>query len=205
MRRIILASRSASRRALLRRIGLPFTTARPAVPESRRARGGCRALVVSNALRKARDVARRVRSGLVIGADTVVVEGGRTIGKPRTAAAAAAMLRRLAGRTQWVYTGLAVVDAESGRASTACERTKVVMRRMRPAQIRTYVRRASPRLVSGGLDVSGPGAAFVERIEGCFTNVLGLPLARLAALLDAAGAGPVPPPVRRRARRPGRS
>lgn len=188
MRRIILASRSKSRKFLLRQAAVRFRSVAPRTLEAGRRTGSCEEFVVDNALRKARDVARRVKGGIVVAADTVVAAGGRIIAKPRTARGAFRMLRSLSGRAQWVCTGLAVIDTDRGRSFTAFEKTKVVMRRMSAAQIRQYVERARPFDKSGGFDVTGRGAVFVERVEGCFYNVLGMPLARLAVLLKKAGA-----------------
>jgi septum formation protein len=143
--------------------------------------------VKRNALRKARDVARREGSGVVIAADTVVMAGGKLIGKPHTLRGAARMLKALSRKRQWVYTGLAVVDADTGRAFTACEETAIRMRPMSDASISWYFRKVSPLDKAGGFDVRGAGAVFVEQIEGCFYNVVGLPLARLARMLEKVG------------------
>lgn len=186
-RRIVLASRSPARRALLRQLGLSFRTAVPrAAEEEAHPRGGA-ALVVSNARRKALDAARGLRSGVVIAADTVVTAGGRIIGKPRDLAEARATLKLLSRRPQWVHTGVAVVDIDGGRTYTARERTRVVMRPMSDREISRYFRRVSPLGLAGSFDIQGLGAVFVTRVEGCYFNVVGLPLAALARLLRKAG------------------
>lgn len=187
MRKIILASGSKARRRLLRQVGFKFKVARSRVSEAKQLKGKCSDLVISNALLKASDVARRFRSGVVIGADTVVLAGDRIIGKPKTTANARRALRLLTRRPQWVYTGIAVIDIDSGRTYTDHEKTKVYMLPLTDKQIKNYFRKISPFDKAGSFDVQGPGSVFIDRIEGCFYNVVGLPLAKLAAILRKTG------------------
>ncbi|MCX6357250.1 MAG: Maf family protein [Candidatus Aureabacteria bacterium] len=187
MKKIILASRSPARRALLRQIGLPFRVRGSRVLEDRITRGDCGRLVVRNATAKARGVARGLRSGVVVGADTVVLVGGKIVGKPGNLEEAYRTLRMLSRKPQWVYTGVAVVDAATGRTFTACEKTRVCMRPLRDEEIRRYLEKISPLHLAGSFDIQGMGGAFVTRIEGCYYNVVGLPLAALVRLLARAG------------------
>ncbi|MDB4349752.1 Maf family protein [Omnitrophica bacterium] len=187
MRKIILASKSKARRDLLRQIGLEFQVAESNVKEHRTLKTRCSDLVIDNALRKAKDVARRFDSGLVIAADTVVLAGGRIIGKPKTAKDAFRTLKLLSRGPQWVYSGLAVIDIDNGRRFTAYEKTKVYMYRLRDDEIRNYIRWASPFDKAGSFDIQGLGSIFIDRIEGCFYNVVGLPLAKLSKILKKAG------------------
>ena len=112
MRKIILASRSKARRKLLKQMGLSFVVDGSNAKESHVLRGRCSDLVMGNALAKASDIAKRHRSGVVIGADTVVLVGKKIIGKPRDLKDACRTLRLLSKNPQWVYTGVAVVDIE---------------------------------------------------------------------------------------------
>jgi septum formation protein len=144
-------------------------------------------MVVANARAKALDVARRRRTGVVIAADTVVTAGGRVIGKPANLAEARRTLRLLSRRPQRVLTGVAVADIDRGTVRTACVKTKVVMRPMGDREIGRYFRKVSPLDLAGGFDIQGLGALFVERVEGCYFNVVGLPLAALARLLRGTG------------------
>jgi septum formation protein len=150
-------------------------------------KGRCSDLVIDNALNKARDVAKRCGSGVVVGADTVVLVGKRIIGKPGTMSDAVRALRILTRKPQWVYTGIAVIDTDNGRVYTDYEKTKVYMYRLSDAQIKRYFRKISPFDKAGSFDVQGPGSVFIDRIEGCFYNVVGLPLAKLAAILKKTG------------------
>lgn len=181
--RIILASRSRARRKLLKQIGLKFTATQSRARESRRLKTTCADLVMCNALAKARGAARRYKEGIVIGADTVVLVGRRIIGKPRNLTDAFRALKILSSKPQWVYTGIAVVDATDGRALTAYEKTKVFMYPLTDDEIHEYFRKIPPFDKAGSFDVQGPGSIFIDRIEGCFYNVVGLPVAKLAKLL----------------------
>ena len=138
---------------------------------------GVRAL----ALDKARRVAARRPRAVVLGADTVVVLRGERLGKPRDAAEASAMLKRLHGRTHEVWTGIAVVCGEDQR--TAAECTRVSFARMDAGEIEAYVRSGEPLDKAGAYGIQGLAGQFVRKIEGDYFNVVGLPLARLRAVL----------------------
>jgi len=188
---IILASASPRREALLTQIGLPFRVEPSSVSEEKARRPGDPASFVEQAaLAKAEEVAARIRDGLVLGADTVVVIGRQVLGKPASAAQARRMLERLSGATHRVYTGLALVQVKGGkvrRRRTAHEVTAVTMRRLTPQDIAGYVATGEPLDKAGGYGIQGCGAMLVERIEGCYFNVVGLPLARLAKMLGEFG------------------
>jgi septum formation protein len=124
---------------------------------------------------------------LVIGADTVVVVEGEMLGKPAKPEEARAMLRRLSGRTHEVLTGIAVVPFLGGATLTAVETTRVTFATMSEDEIEDYVASSEPFDKAGAYAVQGRGGRFIERIEGCYFNVVGLPLARLYGLLREAG------------------
>ena len=187
MKKIILASQSKARQKLLRQIGIKFQVAKPQAQESRKLKTNCADLVIQNALLKARDVACRFRSGVVIAADTVVLSGKRIIGKPADMREAFKILKLLSAKPQWVYTGLAVVDIDNGKTIVDYEKTKIYMYKLTDKQIRNYFRKVSPLDKAGSFDIQGIGSIFIDRIEGCFYNVVGLPLAKLAKMLKEAG------------------
>ena len=187
MRKIILASKSKARQKLLRQVGLKFRIVESNAKEAQVLKGRCSDLVIKNALKKAKDVAGRVDSGVVIGADTVVLVGKKIIGKPKTLRDARSALRTLSRKPQWVYTGLAVIDADSGKIYTDYEKTKVYMYPLNDRQIKKYFKKISPFEKAGSFDVQGPGSIFIDRIEGCFYNVVGLPLAKLARIFRKIG------------------
>ena len=171
MRKIILASASKARRKLLEQIGLKFTVALSGAGEKRSLRGPCSGLVVSNALAKARDVASRFDSGVVIAADTVVLVGRKIIGKPRDLKDAARTLRLLSRKPQWVYTGIAVIDIDNHKIFTDYEKTKIYMYRLSDRQIKNYFRAVSPLDKAGSFDIQGFGSVFIDRIEGYTSNI----------------------------------
>ena len=183
MRKIILASRSKARKRLLKQIGLKFEAVPSGIKEKRALKGSIEKLVKDNALAKAKDVASRIKSGIVIGADTAVMAGNKLIGKPKNLKDAAKTLRILSTKPQWVYSGIAVVDAASGKALTGSEKTLIYMSRISGREIKNYFRKVSPLDKAGSFDIQGHGSVFIDRIEGCFYNVVGLPLAKLAKLL----------------------
>jgi septum formation protein len=151
--------------------------------------------VAAVALDKARAVAREWTGGpaVVLGADTEVVLDGRYLGKPRDAADAARMLRELSGRTHEVVTGLAVVyalsgwDAPSGREETLAVTTRVTMIDAGAEEIAAYVATGEPLDKAGAYAVQGLGARLVARVDGCFTNVVGLPVETTRRLLNRWG------------------
>jgi septum formation protein len=188
---IILASASPRRAALLAQVGLPFRVH----PSSLNEEGGSAHLgneapetvACRLARAKAEEVAARVGRGLVIGADTTVVCDGIAYGKPRDAEEARAILLRLAGRTHQVITGVAVVEAETGRAEVAVAVTQVRMRAFDAAEAAAYVATGEPLDKAGAYAIQGRGALLVEGIEGDYSNVVGLPLIMLATLLRRFG------------------
>ena len=187
MRRIILASASRARQKLLKDIGIKFTVAVSAVKEKRSVKTDCADLVIKNALLKAKDAAKRFDSGVVIAADTVVLVGKKIIGKPKNLKDAFCTLRLLSRRPQWVYSGIAVIDIDNNKIYTAFDKTKVYMYHLSDRQIRSYFSRVSPLDKAGSFDIQGFGSVFIDRIEGCFYNVVGLPMAKLSKILSKTG------------------
>ena len=187
MRKVILASRSKARQKLLRQIGLKFQVVGSRVKEADLLKGRCSDFVINNAVLKARDAAKRFDSGIIIGADTVVLVGNKIVGKPSSKKDADKALKALSKKPQWVYTGLAVIDIDNNRIYTDYEKTKVYMYPLTGAQIKHYFTKISPFDKAGSFDVQGPGSIFIDRIEGCFYNVVGLPLAKLAKIFRKIG------------------
>ena len=137
-------------------------------------------VVESLAMRKAYDVAHRFPRALTLGADTVVELSGDLLGKPADPAEAAEMLRRLAGRTHVVHTGIALLHPASNRTACTSERTRVTMYDMDAEEIAAYVASGSPMDKAGAYGIQDDGGSlFVERIEGDYYTVVGLPLHRL--------------------------
>jgi septum formation protein len=183
MRHIILASKSKARQKLLKEVGLKFVVSASGARESKILKHGCAELVVRNALKKAEDVASRHESGVVISADTVILCGKKMIGKPRNLKDAFKTLKLLSRKPQWVYSGIAVIDIDNKKTFTDYEKTKIYMYPLTDSEIHNYFRRVSPLDKAGSFDIQGLGGIFIDRIEGCYYNVVGLPMAKLAKIL----------------------
>ena len=180
---IILASNSPRRGELLRQIGLSFVTAPANVDEQVQAGESPESYVVRVALDKARAAAAMAGSGVIIAADTIVVLGDRILGKPADRHDAELMLSLLSGRTHIVITGLAVIDAAAGKTATGTSLTRVWFRDLSQDEITSYIMTGEPLDKAGAYGIQGKGALFVKQIEGCYYNVVGLPLSLLGELL----------------------
>jgi septum formation protein len=133
---------------------------------------------------KARSVASEVEAGMILGADTVVAYAGRLFGKPHDADDARKILGTLCGTTHEVITGVTLLDAESGSRLIEHETTRVTMRRMSRDELEAYIASGSWQGKAGAYGIQDRGDAFVERIEGSFSNIVGLPMELLARMLD---------------------
>lgn len=184
MRNIYLASDSQARKKLLSIFDLKFKVLSSRIKEKRASRYASYAkLVKRNAVKKAQDVAKRVKNGIVIAADTIVVQGRKIYGKPKDLKDARVMLKRLSSRPQWLYTGIAVIDQDKDRVLVDYEKTKIYMDKLSDKEIKNYFAKVSPLDKAGSFDIQGRGAFFIQRIEGCFYNVVGLPLRKLYRML----------------------
>lgn len=184
---VILASNSPRRRELLRQIGVVFTSDPADVDERILPGEDAEAYAVRVALDKARVAAGRAGNGVVIAADTIVVLGDTILGKPADARDAERMLGMLSGRTHRVVSGVAIVDAKTGRARTGTASTTVWFRDLAPDEIRSYVLTGEPLDKAGAYGIQEKGALLVEKIEGCYFNVVGLPLSLLVVMLREYG------------------
>jgi septum formation protein len=178
---LLLASTSPQRRAILEQLGLPFDVVAPRYDEHDAPGADPVSLVREHARGKARSVAGGAGDRPVVGVDTAVVLGGRVFGKPSDAGEAEAMLEALAGRTHVVVSGLCVVTP--GWEELVHEETRVTFRSLTARDLAAYVGGGEWAGRAGAYAIQGRGAALVERIEGDYLNVVGLPAARLVALL----------------------
>lgn len=183
--KLILASASPRRAALLRQAGIPHRVVLSDLKiEERPEIFTPVELAVYLALQKARRVAAGLREGIVLGADTVVYHRGKVLGKPADLDEARRMLRRLSGGQHSVITGLALVDARTNICESNFAETRVWMRALEDELIDAYVATGEPMDKAGAYAIQGKAALFVERIEGCYFNVVGLPLYQLSLLLS---------------------
>jgi septum formation protein len=187
MKRIVLASASPRRAELLRQIGLRFTVDPSNHEETPEAGLEPERLAMVLSMKKARVTARRHRNAIIIAADTIGVLNGRVIGKPESAADARRMLRSLSGKTHSVITGFTVYDTGAGRIATRAVETMVHFRRLTAAEIDAYVATGEPMDKAGAYGIQERGAVFIDRIEGDYFNVIGLPLCALAETLKEFG------------------
>jgi septum formation protein len=182
---VILASASPRRRELLALVGIPHEV-RPADIDESVLPGEAPA---PHAERLARAKAHALAVGhpdiVVIAADTIVVVDGDILGKPRDAAHAAEMLRRLSGREHTVFTAIAV--AREARTESAVESVRVTFRPLRDAEIAAYIATSEPMDKAGAYGIQGYGATIVERVDGDYFSVMGLGLRRLVELLERVG------------------
>jgi MAF protein len=187
MRKIYLASDSQARRELFKIFGLNFKVIPAQVKEKKHKYLSYATLVKNNALAKAKEVAKRTKFGIIVGADTIVVQDKKIFGKPRDLADARRILKKLISKPQWLYTGIAIIDKDKQKTKVDYEKTKVYMDRLTDKEIERYFRRVRPQNFAGSFDIQGKGAFFIRRIEGCFYNVVGLPLRKLYRMLKNFG------------------
>lgn len=176
---ILLASKSPRRRLLLERIGLSYVAFEPIIEESVPRKSLCRETALANARMKALAALDMADGRAILGADTVVDLDGEPLGKPETTEEAFKMLTRLSGREHLVHTGIHLVESANRLKYDAVETTRVKFRQLGVAEIEAYISTGEPLDKAGAYGIQERGAMLVERIDGCFFNVMGLPLARL--------------------------
>jgi nucleoside triphosphate pyrophosphatase len=184
---IILASMSPRREHLLRKMGLRFTVVRPSDVEELVSGAAPDVIAMQNAQLKARAVAGKHPDSVVIGADTIVVLNGKIFGKPRHLEEAALILEQLAGRQHEVITGVCLLHRALDMELTFTETTRVWMRPLTRLQIAEYHGKTNPLDKAGAYAIQEHGEGIIERIEGSYHNVMGLPTERLAATLERIG------------------
>lgn len=183
---IYLASGSPRRKELLTQIGCRFEIVKSNTEELKDSTLSPDALVMENACRKAEEAASRLeKDAAVLGADTVVALDGKIFGKPKDEKDAARMLSELSGRSHEVYTGIAIVA--NGKTFRAVEKTLVEFRTISDEEKKKYIKTGEPMDKAGAYAVQGIAAKFIPRIEGSFSNVVGLPIAVVDSLARKAG------------------
>ena len=188
--KVILASTSPRRAEILRDAGIAFDVCAPQIKEARLPNEAVEKMAARLAEAKARGAAEssgEKSPAIIIGADTAVELDGEIFGKPRDAANAREMLSYLSGRTHYVVTGIYVLRLPDGASRSAVETTAVTFARLDQKEIDAYVTSGEPFDKAGGYAIQGRAGRYIPRIEGCYFNVVGLPLARLYTLLDELG------------------
>ncbi|MFD2670489.1 Maf family protein [Marinicrinis sediminis] len=187
---IILASSSPRRKELLGLLSLSFEVIPSHADETIEESLPPGEIVEELSFRKAREVLGahpKITEGIVIGSDTIVVLNERKLGKPSSPEEAEQMLHALQGGPHYVYSGIACLDAASGKEAVSHKRTRVYMKELSAAQIRRYVATGEPMDKAGAYAIQGRGAALVDRIEGDYFNVVGMSVSLLADMLGEFG------------------
>ena len=184
----ILASASPRRNEILRGLGLEFRIDPSGVVEpARRSRETPSKYAVRLACLKAREASGRHQSGLILSADTIVVLGDSILGKPETPTEARSMILRLSGRWHEVVTGICIMDCARNRRHSTFSRTRVHFRRLSSAEIEWYLQTGEYRDKAGAYGVQGYASLFIDRIEGCYFNIVGFPISAFEKLCRRSG------------------
>lgn len=185
--RVVLASSSPRRRELLSQAGIQFSIIVSGCDETPIPNESAREMVERLALVKAQAVAENEPEAFVVGADTTVFIDGEALGKPESVAEAEQMLAKIAGRTHEVWGGIAIVHREKGIARVWSHMTKVTMTSLSPETIAWYVQSGEPMDKAGAYAIQGLGLQFVEKVEGSYSNVVGLNISELVQVLQELG------------------
>ena len=188
MRKIILASGSPRRKELLQMlIGDNFEIKTSNYEEDNTLDLSPKDLVLHHSLEKGKDVAKQLTDGIVISADTIVVFDNKVLGKPHTEEKAKEMLGQINGKIVEVITGLAIIDVENNKELQDFELTKAKMKQMSEKEMEDYIKSGEPLDKAGAFGIQGKAAVLVERLEGDYFNVVGLPLFKLNKLFQKLG------------------
>src|SRR4030043_132770 len=187
MKKIILASGSPRRKELLEKIGLKFEVESSNYEEDIYPGLQPHDVAQKISLKKAGIVASKHKNVVIIAADTFIVFDGQILGKPSTANESRKMLQKLNGKSHSVITGFSVIDTAKNKTLSRSVETIVFLKKLTPSEIDTYVKSKEPLDKAGGYAIQGLGAVIVDRIEGDYLNVAGLPLSALTEALKEFG------------------
>lgn len=187
MKKIVLASSSPRRKTLLAQIGLKFEIDPSNYEEDMTLDMKPVKLAEFLSLGKAEDVAKRHKNAVVISADTIVALDNEVFGKPHTPEKAKYMLQKMSGRAHSVITGFTIIDTETGKKISKSIETKVYFKKLSKEEIDAYIATGEPLDKGGGYAIQGLAALFVEKIEGDYFNVVGLPILAVTEEFKAFG------------------
>lgn len=187
MRHIVLASSSPRRKELLTGLGIRFRVVPSNIDEKFNPRLKPPRQAEELSFQKATAVARKFPDSIIIAADTIVVLGNESLGKPQDVQEAKRMLQKQSAKMQTVVTGYTILDSKTGKYVTKSEQTKIYMRKVTDKEIDAYIKKEHTLDKAGAYAVQGIGSIFVEKIEGDYFNVVGLPLFSLARELKKFG------------------
>ncbi|MFH0891656.1 MAG: Maf family protein [Candidatus Falkowbacteria bacterium] len=183
MKKIILASTSPRRKKLLEQIGLRFKAVASGYEENMDLKMKPADLARFLSSGKARAVAKKYRNAIIIAADTFIALKNEILGKPGTGKQARITLKKISGRTLEVITGLTVIDAAANKEISRAVITKVSVKKLGNDEIDAYVRTGEPLDKAGAFGIQEKGAVFIKKIDGDYSNVVGLPLGELFSIL----------------------
>lgn len=184
-RTLILASASPRRRKLLKNLGLTFKVIPADVDESKLDWSNPEEVVKGLAFKKASDVAAKIDySALIIGSDTTVVINNKSLGKPEDEKDAFEMLKLLSGKTHHVITGIAIIDNTSQETVIDSVSTEVIFKDLSDEEINNYIKTGEPMDKAGAYAIQGLAGTFVIGINGCYSNIVGLPIQKLTEILN---------------------
>ena len=177
-KKIVLASKSPRRAALLKQIGFEFSILASDIDENGEEHSIPEVHVLELAHKKAEKVAETINDGIIIGADTIVVLNDKILGKPKNTGQAAQMLRELSGKTHIVFTGFSILEKPTGKYVNEYVRTRVSFRDLSEDEINAYLETDSPYDKAGAYGIQDFSAIFVDKIYGCYFNVMGFPISK---------------------------
>ncbi len=184
MKKLILASASPRRINILNDMGIKFKAVKSFYNEPERKKGQLPSeYVEANAEGKAKSVSKKFNKELIVGSDTVVVYKDRVLGKPRNMNEAFEYIYLLNNKTHSVYTGLCIINCETGKLISSHEKTLVTFRNLTESEITDYLNMIDPLDKAGAYAIQGEGSLVVEKIRGCYYNVVGLPVSKLESML----------------------
>lgn len=178
-RKIILASKSEQRKELLKIIGLDFEIKKSNYIEDMTEKLPAYKLAQKLALGKANDVAKKHKNAIIIGADSFVILGKEFLGKPHTPQKAKETLRKISGKKHKLITGIAIIDTKKNKVITDYEITEVWIKKLSNKEIEEYIRTDEPLDKAGGYAIQKLGCLFIEKINGGYTNIVGLPINKI--------------------------
>jgi len=183
MRKIILASRSPRRRELFKILDLPFVTEESDYEEDLTKKLTPKQLAVTMSRGKARAVAKNKKDAIVIAADTLISFQNKILGKPHSRKHAFVMLSKMSGKVHSVITGYTIIDTKTKKILSKAIETKVYFRKLKPQEIKNYIKTDQPLDKAGAYGIQGLGQLLIQKIEGNHSNVVGLPLGALVQSL----------------------
>lgn len=189
MRKVILASRSPARKAILKEAGLKIGVAYADIDESRLPHESVERYAMRVAYAKAKKVAGKVEGApIIIGVDTVIAIGTHILGKPKDRKEAVRFLRKLSGKWHKVYSGTVMLDTKTGRVQKRLVVSKVKCSSLTPKQINWYIATGEPFHAAGAYSIQGKGRALIESVDGCLTNIIGVSIPVVTGMLKKCGA-----------------